>query len=113
MVVNEIAAVGIKRILNGNLERRVLATMRQEKPTTAWFGYRVCVIYQQKWSMSVALRYTNTPGLGLGTLHHCTDVHEPVSISLIGNNELITTPVFITPIRKVPSDDDGNLPAPF
>lgn len=71
--------------------------MRQEKPTTAWFGYRVCVIYQQKLSMFVALRYTNTPGLG--TLHHCTDVHEPVRIGLISNDELITTPVLITPIR--------------
>lgn len=100
-----------------------MGTRRQEKPTTAWFvskGYkrisyvhRVCDIYLQKWSIFIALTSTDIPGLGLGTLHHCTDVHEPVSVSLIGNDELITTPVLIAPIRKVPSDDDGNLPAPF
>lgn len=31
---------------------------------------------------------------------------------LIGYDELITAPILITPIGKVPADDYGNLPAP-
>lgn len=31
---------------------------------------------------------------------------------LIGYDELVTAPVLVTPIRKVPADDDGNLSAP-
>lgn len=31
---------------------------------------------------------------------------------LIGDDELVTAPVLVTPIRKVPADDDGDLSAP-
>lgn len=31
---------------------------------------------------------------------------------LISYDELVTAPVLITPIRKVPADDDGDLSAP-
>lgn len=32
--------------------------------------------------------------------------------SSISYDELITAPVLVAPIREVPADDDGNLPAP-
>ena len=32
--------------------------------------------------------------------------------SLICYDELVTAPVLVTPVRKVPADDDGNLSAP-
>lgn len=57
--------------------------------------------------------YSSEMNTGNCTLYHCTNVHEPHGISLISNDELITAPVLITAIRKVPSDDDGNFPAPF
>lgn len=31
---------------------------------------------------------------------------------LVRYDELVTAPVLITPIRKVPADDDGDLSAP-